>query len=65
MIPFTIVATLLLTAALFVVSQHGWGNTLLSLGMLLYDAGTRFNQRSERRRREVVRQWIERLEAAE
>ncbi len=65
MIPLAILSTLILTGLLYVLSQHGFGNTLLSIGMWFYDAGVRFNQRTDERRVVVIRQWTQRLGRAE
>ena len=64
MIPLTFITTLALTALLYVLSQHGWGNMLISLGTAIAASGMRFNTRSERRRRVVVAEWMARLEEA-
>lgn len=48
-------------AFVFVLNQHGWGNVLLALGRKLFDAGTRFNQRTDARREVVMRQWRGRI----
>lgn len=63
--PLITIAILAALAAVFLLHQHGFGNTLLSIGMWFYDAGTAFNSRAERRRKLVVQRWMERLEAAE
>ena len=46
----------------FVISKHGWGNTLIALGGWLFDAGTGFNRRTDERRAVVMKQWRERAE---
>jgi len=64
MIPLTFIATLGLTASLYILFQHGWGNTLISLGTTIATSGMRFNARAERRRKVVVAEWMARLEEA-
>ena len=63
--PILTLLLLAILAIIFVLNQHGYGNTLLSIGLFFYDAGTRFNARSARRRKLLVQRWAERLEAAE
>jgi len=64
MIPLTFIATLVLTGLLYILFQHGWGNTLISLGTRIAASGMRFNARTEARRRVVVAEWMARLEEA-
>jgi hypothetical protein len=65
MIPLTVVLTLALAALVFVLSQHGWGNTLISIGTRIAHSGAKFNERTEARRKVVVREWARRLAEAE
>ncbi len=56
-----VVGMLAAVGGLYVLNQHGWGNLLLWLGGRLFDAGTRFNQRTDARREVVMKQWRGRM----
>jgi hypothetical protein len=57
-------AALALTALLFVLSQHGWANTLKTIGTAFLKAGTKHERRLAARRRKVQADMVQALEDA-